>query len=75
MYMPLVKGTRDKENKETDTTAIMLYSLKKDQKTKAQLKKKLWDNTHPLSSHPHHPMNQPSPIIHNNKTMDTEFLV
>ena len=39
MYMPLVKGTRDKENKETDPTAIMLYSLKKDQKTKAQLKK------------------------------------
>ena len=49
----------------------------KEQKTKAQVKK-LLDNTHPLSSHPHPDMNQPrppilSPIIHNSDTMDTEF--
>ena len=46
----------------------------RDQKTKAQIKKKLWDNTHTMlwTNHPHlsHP-----PIIHNNNTMDTEFLV
>ena len=51
----------------------------KEQKTKTQVKK-LLDNTHPLCSHPHPDMNQPrppilSPIIHNNNTMDTEFLV
>ena len=32
LYVP-VKGTGDKENKQTDTTAIMLYSLKKWDKT------------------------------------------
>ena len=54
----------------------------RDQKTKAQKKKKNWDNTHPLSSPPKpwyesttplhlsHP-----PIIDTNNTMDTEFLV
>ena len=52
----------------------------RDKKTKAQIIKKLGDNTHPLSPHPHPDMNQPpppipSPIIHNNNTMDTEFLV
>ena len=57
----------------------------RDQKTKAQRRKtkKLWDNTHPLSPHPHPDVNQlpptypipPPSIIHNNKTMDTELLV
>ena len=56
----------------------------RDQKTKAQIKikkNKLWDNTHPLSPHPHPDTNQPPPtyaippIIYNNNTMDTEFLV
>ena len=51
------------------------------QKTKAQINKKLSDKTHPLSPHPHPDVNQPpphpshSPIIYNNNTMDTEFLV
>ena len=65
----------------------MLYSIKKETghetpKDKSTNEKKLWDNTHPLSpptthtliwiNHPHlsHP-----PIIYNNNTMDTEFLV
>ena len=51
----------------------------RDQKTKAQIKKTISDNTHPLSPYPHPDMNQPpqpiaSPIIFNNNTMDTEFL-
>ena len=51
------------------------------QKTKAQINKKLSDKTHPLSPHPHPDVNQPPPthpippIIYNNNTMDTEFLV
>ena len=65
----------------------MLYSLKKQTgherpKDKSTNKiKKLWDNTHPLSPHPYHDMNQPPPtypvhpMIHNNNTMDTEFQV
>ena len=75
-------------NKETDTTAIMLYSLRKETgherpKDKSTNKQKTKNNeiittpclpTHTLMwiNHPHlsHP-----PIIHNNKTMDTEFLV
>ena len=56
----------------------------RDQKTKAQIKtntkNQLRDNTHPLSHHPNPDMKQPpppipSPIIHNNNIMDTEFLV
>ena len=57
----------------------------RDQKTKAQIKKKkkckLRHNTHCLSPHTHPDMNQPPPtypippIIHNNNTMDTEFLI
>ena len=53
----------------------------RDQMTKAQIrKKKLWDNTHPLSPSPtawydQPPLPIPSPIIHNNNTMDTEFMV
>ena len=55
----------------------------RDQKTKAQIKKnELWDNTYPLSPHPAPwcestttPSPIPSPIIHNNNTMDTEVLV
>ena len=64
----------------------MLYSLKKEkgherQKDKSTNNKKLGDKTHPLSPHPHPDMNQPPHtypiplIIHNNNTMDTEFLV
>ena len=64
----------------------MLCSLKKQPgheriKHSSTNKKKLWDNTHPLSPHPHQDMNQPPshlshpPIIHTNNTMDTEFLV
>ena len=64
----------------------MLNSLKKETghertKDKSTNKKALWDKTHPLSPHPHPNMNQPPPIyptppsIHNNNTMDTEFLV
>ena len=58
----------------------MLYSLKKWDRTFGK-KNKLWDNTNPLSPHPHPYMNQPPSnlcnphIIHNNNTMDTEFLV
>ena len=56
-------------NKETDTTAIMLYSLKeeagherpKDKSTNENKKYKLRDNTNPLSPHPHPDMNQPPP--------------
>ena len=53
----------------------------RDEKTEAQIKKKLWDNTHLLSPHPHLDKNQPPgtysipPVIHNNNKMDTEFLV
>ena len=64
----------------------MLYLLKKEtqhERTKdnSTNKKILQDNTHPLSPHPHPDMNQPPRtypiplIIHNNNTMDTEFLV
>ena len=63
----------------------MLYSPKKETqherlKDKSTNRKNLWDNTHPLSPHPHPDMNQPPhlshpPIIHSNSTMDTEFLV
>ena len=61
----------------------MLYSPKKetrherpkDKNTNNNKKKR--DNTHPLFPHPLPDMNQPPspPIIHNNNTMDTEFLV
>ena len=53
----------------------------RDQKTKAQMKKKPWDNTHPLSPHPQLGMNQPPshlshpPIFHTKNTMNIEFLV
>ena len=60
----------------------------REQKAKAEVKKKknkLWDNTQPLSpTHIliwiNHPLPQPMPsppppIIRNNNTMDTEFLV
>ena len=49
-------------------------------KDKSTNKKKLWDNTNPLSPHPHPNMNQaspqpiPFPMIHNNNAMDIEFL-
>ena len=44
----------------------MLYSIKKARgheaaKGKSKNKKKLWDNTHPLSPNPHPDMNQPRP--------------
>ena len=53
----------------------------RDENTKTQIKK-LWDNTHPLSFHPHPDMNQPCPPLHlfhphiipKNNRMDTEFL-
>ena len=32
-----------------------------EQKTKGQVKKKLWDNNHPLATHLHTDMNQPAP--------------
>ena len=65
---------------------MMLYWLTKETgherpKYKGTNKKKLWDNTQPLSPNPHPVMNQPPstypipPMIHNNNTMDTEFLV
>ena len=92
-YAPVTTSQRDWRqrkqiiNKETDTTAIMLYSLKKDRawetkRQKAQIKiiKKLWDYTHPLSPHPYESATPPppqlshSPIIHKNNTMDAEFL-
>ena len=51
------------------------------EKAKGQVKKsKLWDNTYPLSAHPH-PDELTTPnlchptIIHKKNTMDTEFLV
>ena len=54
----------------------------RDQKTKAQINKKykLRDNTHPLSpTHTQDESTTPTylipPIIDNNNTMDTEFLV
>ena len=62
----------------------------REQKAKAQVKKtkkpkKLWDHTHPLSPLPPPPPTiwyesatsqpMPSPITHNNNTMDTEYLV
>ena len=68
----------------------MLYSLKegtgherpKDKSTNKNKKHKLRHNTHPLSPHPHPDINQlppphlsHPPIIHNNNTLDTEFLV
>ena len=66
----------------------MLYSLKKrqdmrDQKKKAHKKNKKSYEIIPTPSphHPHPDINQPppiypiTPIIHNNNTMDTEFLV
>ena len=72
-------------NKQTDTTAIMLYSLKNETghetpKEKMTNKKELWDNTHPLSpnhtilwiSHPHL---SHLPIIHNNNTLDKNLLI
>ena len=84
----VLKGTGEKKQiiiKQTDTTIIMLSSLKKEtgheRRKHKSTNKKLWGNTHPLSCHPHPDMNQPppppipSPIIHNNNTMDTEFLV
>ena len=58
----------------------MLYSLKNETGHESTNKKN-YDNTHPLSLHPHPDMNLPPPhlshshIIHNNNTMDTEFLV
>ena len=72
-YAPVTPSETDQRqrkqiiNKERDTTAIMLYLLKKE--TKTTKKKKRWDNTHPLIL-----INHP-PIIQNNYTMDTEFLV
>ena len=51
------------------------------QKTKAQIKRKLWDKTHPLFPHPHRDVKSISPhlsyppIIYNNNTMYTEFMV
>ena len=66
----------------------MLYSLKeeagherpKDKTTNKKKKYKLRDNTHPLSSTYtlrwiNHPRLSHPPIINNNNTMDTEFLV
>ena len=64
----------------------MLYYLKKeighDRTKDKSTNKKLRDNTHPLPPPPihtliwiNHPLPIPSPIIHNNNTMDTEFLV
>ena len=56
----------------------------KRKKAQAKKTKKLWDNTHPLAPNPHPDINQTPfhpptysmpPIIHNNNTMDTEFLV
>ena len=56
----------------------------KRKKAQAKKPKKLWDNTHPLAPNPHPDINQTPfhpptysmpPIIHNNNTMDTEFLV
>ena len=51
------------------------------EKAKGEVKKsKLWDNTYPLSAHPH-PDESTTPnlchptIIHKKNTMDTEFLV
>ena len=52
-------------------------------KEKSTSKKKLWDNTHPLSatcnsiwiSHPPSPCLSHPHTIHNNNTMDTQFLV
>ena len=55
----------------------------RDQKTKLQIKKNYEIVPTPCPPHPHPNMNQPPPpspptyppIIHNNNTMDTEFLV
>ena len=57
------------------------YERPKDKRTNKNKNKKLWDYTH--SPRPYtltlmwinHPPPIPSPIIHNNKTMDTEFPV
>ena len=80
LHAPVTPSQRDRRqrkqimNKETDTTAIMLYSLKeeaghqrpKDKSTNKKKQKKLRDNTHPLS--PTHnlrypEMNQPPQAI------------